>query len=365
MAVLKKIIVSDFRNIRFAELSFSDGVNCICGDNGQGKTNLLEAIYYLSMTKSASGASDRFCTRHGADSFSLAGYYGQPDGLSSKYVITVGDGSKSVKRDDKPCERISSHIGRLPVVMVSPQDSALVSESGDERRRFVNSVLCQMDSGYLAAVQKYNRLLGQRNRMLKEQNPDESLLEVVDLQMDAPAAYIAEKRADFAMKLEKAVAYYYSELSGGRESVGISYKSDLAGGAFGSFSALLDASREKDRVLRYTSGGVQRDDFLFSMDGHPIRKCGSQGQQKSFLVALKLAQYDIMKASYGFPPILLLDDLFDKLDVHRISNLLKIVSRRDGFGQIFISDTNRRRMEDIILDIAPDAAFFDAKDGEF
>ncbi len=365
MAVLKKIIVSDFRNIRFAELSFSHGVNCICGDNGQGKTNLLEAIYYLSMTKSSSGASDRFCTRHGADSFSLAGYYEQPDGLSSKYVIAVGDGSKSVKRDDKPCERISSHIGRLPVVMVSPQDSALVSESGEERRRFVNSVLCQMDAGYLAAVQKYNRLLGQRNRMLKEQNPDEPLLEVVDLQMDAPSAYISELRADFARKLEKAVAYYYSELSGGRETVGISYKSDLAGGQYGSFSGLLAATREKDRVLRYTSSGVQRDDFLFAMDGHPIRKCGSQGQQKSFLVALKLAQYDIMKASYGFPPILLLDDVFDKLDVHRISNLLKIVSRSDGFGQIFISDTNRRRMEDIILDIAPDAAFFDARDGEF
>lgn len=364
MATLQKIIVSDFRNIRFAELSFVSGVNCICGDNGQGKTNLLDAIYYLSMTKSAFSSTDQYCVRHGCKSFSLAGQYAMNDGLVSKFTISAGEGSKVVKRDDKVYSRNSEHIGRLPVVMVSPQDSALVSESGDERRRFANAVLSQMDAAYLLAMQKYNRLLAQRNKILKDAAADDSILDILDAQMAAPAAYIAARRADFAQKMEGAVAKYYSELSGGRESVGINYKCDVAEYTEDAFYALLSSTHARDRALKYTFNGIQRDDFLFEMDGHPIRRCGSQGQQKSFLVALKLAQYDIMKLSYGFPPMLLLDDVFDKLDVHRISNLLKIVSRND-YGQIFISDTNRPRMEEIISDIAPDAAFFDARDGEF
>lgn len=360
MSVLQKLIISDFRNIRFAELEFVPSVNCICGDNGQGKTNLLDAIYYLSMTKSAFGASDQFCTRHGCQSFSIAGTYGLHDGRTSKFVISAGEGGKTLKRDDKAVARISSHIGTLPIVIVSPQDSSLVSESGEERRKFVNAVLSQMDQEYLQAVQKYNRLLAQRNKMLKESDPDEYLMAIIEEQMAAPAEYITRKRGEFAKELEVAVARYYAELSGGRESVGIEYKCD----APGDFSAVLRHSRAKDMVLKYTSTGIQRDDFLFSMDGHPIRKCGSQGQQKSFLVALKLAQYDIMKSAYGYAPILLLDDVFDKLDVHRISNLLKIVSNND-YGQIFISDTNRQRMESIINGIAPQTAFFSARNGEF
>lgn len=364
MAILQKIIVSDFRNIAFAELSFVEGVNCICGDNGQGKTNLLDAVYYLSMTKSAFAPSDQFCVRHGMKSFSLAGTYAMPDGLSSKFVITVGESGKSVKRDDKTLDRISAHIGQLPVVMVSPQDSALVSESGEERRRFVNAVLSQMDAEYLAAVQKYNRLLAQRNKMLKEPNCDDSLLDVLDMQMSGPAAYISACRADFCARMEAVVARYYEALSGGKESVGMEYRSDSLKTDSDSYYEMFAVSRDKDRILKYTTCGIQRDDLLFTMDGHPIRRCGSQGQQKSFLVALKLAQYDIMKQAYGFAPLLLLDDVFDKLDVHRISNLLKIVSRND-YGQIFITDTNRSRMEEIVSDIAPDAAFFDACNGEF
>lgn len=362
MAVLQKIIVSDFRNIRMAELSFAAGVNCICGDNGQGKTNLLDAIYYLSMTKSAFGSPDQMCVRHGCSSFSIAGTYLLSDGLTSKFVLSMADGVKTVKRDDKICSRISSHIGRLPVVMVSPQDSALVSESGEQRRRFVNSVLCQMDPEYLLNVQKYNRLLAQRNKMLKEANVDVSLLDVVDIQMDAPASYIVAKRREFARDMAGAVQLYYDALSRGRESVGIEYETDSDSGQ--PLSSLLAAQRSRDFALRYTGSGVQRDDFVFKMDGYPIRRCGSQGQQKSFLVALKLAQYDIMKKAYGFAPILLLDDVFDKLDLNRISNLIKIVSTND-YGQIFITDTNRGRMEKIISEIAPDAAYFDACDGQF
>lgn len=360
MGILQRIIISDFRNIKLAELDFVPSVNCICGDNGQGKTNLLDAIYYLSMTKSAFASSDQYCVRHGCQAFSIAGTYAMKDGLSSKFVISGGDGGKTLKRDDKAVGRISSHIGILPIVIVSPQDSSLVSESGEERRRFVNAVLSQMDSRYLAELQKYNKLLMQRNRMLKDGFTDDGLMSIIEEQMDLCASYVADRRQAFARDLEVVVKQHYAGLSGGREVVGVEYRRDVEG----SLAEALRRSRNRDLALKYTSVGIQRDDFYFSMDDMPIRRCGSQGQQKSFLVSLKLAQYDIMKQAYGFPPILLLDDVFDKLDVHRISNLLKMVSNND-FGQIFISDTNRERMELIIRDIAPDTAFFTAENGEY
>jgi len=368
MAVLEKLIVSDFRNIHFAELSFAGGFNCICGDNGQGKTNLLDAIYYLSMTKSAFASSDRFCFRHGCQSFSISGMYAMPDGMHSRFVITTSsDGTKTLRRDDKAIQRVSSHIGALPIVMVAPQDSALVSEGGEERRRFVNAVLSQLSPAYLAAVQKYNRFLSQRNRLLKDYRPDMQLLAALDAGLSAQSLPIFRERFDFASRLEERVAHYYAILSGGREKVGISYSSDLLDDSSPDpkpLEALLEQSRQKDLLLKYTSAGLQRDDFVFTMDGQPIRKCGSQGQQKCFLVALKFAQMDIMKSSYGYPPVLLLDDVFDKLDTDRITNLLTIVGGGE-FGQIFISDTNRARLENITGGIAPDAAFFDALDGEF
>lgn len=374
MATLEKIIIQNFRNIPFAELSFSAGVNCICGKNGQGKTNLLDAIHYLSLTRSAFSSSDSFCYRHGCDAFSIAGTYRMQDGLSSRFVVNVDNGVKTVKRDDKVYPKVSAHIGVLPVVMVSPQDSTLVSESGDERRRFANCVLSQLSAEYLSATSRYNKLLAQRNRILKDYRPDTSLLEVLDAQMGECAAIIIPHRRELSDMLCKAVSAHYASLSGGSETISVSYRSgvpvsfksdvcsdeDIAA----SFAATLKSSLEKDLILKYTSTGVQRDDFLFEMDGYPIRKCGSQGQQKSFLVALKLAQYDIMKASYGFPPILLLDDVFDKLDEGRIANLLKLVNSTD-YGQIFITDTHRERMERIVGGIARDVKFFNADNGEF
>ena len=254
-----------------------------------------------------------------------------------------------------------SHIGTLPVVMVSPGDIALVSESGEERRRLSNAVLSQMDREYLAAVQCYNRLLAQRNRMLKEAAPDQALLAVIDERMLAPAASIHEARARLAEELRPVVADYYRLISGGGEEVSIEYKSDLSN------ASLIDvfaAHREQDFRLRYTSSGVQRDDFLFAMNGHPIRRAGSQGQQKSFLVALKFAQYEIMKRSYGFAPMLLLDDVFDKLDLDRISNLIGMVAGAD-FGQIFITDTDSARLSGIVDRMTDDRAYFKASAGEF
>lgn len=362
MPVLEKIVISDFRNIRLQELEFSPNVNCISGNNGEGKTNLLDAIYYLSMTKSAFSTSDKFNFRHGAEEFSLAGTYRMESGISGRFALKMTTkGEKKVKRDDKPYTRISEHIGVLPVVMVSPADISLVSDSGEERRRFVNSVLSQMDSSYMSALQQYNRLLLQRNKMLKEMVVDASLLEVINMRMSSLAEPLFNARKRFVEQLKPVVAEYYKALSGDSETVDIQYDSELSKA---SLEMLLEASLEKDKVMKYTTSGVQRDDFIFTMNGHPIRRFGSQGQQKSFLVALKFAQYEIMKTNYGFAPLLLLDDVFDKLDMGRISNLLQMVASND-FGQIFITDSNKVRMSGIVDKLTQDRAYFETSAGTF
>ncbi len=362
MPILEKIVISDFRNIQLQELEFSPNVNCISGNNGEGKTNLLDAIYYLSMTKSAFASSDKFNFRHGTEEFSIAGTYKMENGLSSRFALRMSSkGEKKVRRDDKPYGKVSEHVGVIPIVMVSPADISLVSESGEERRRFVNSVLSQMDKEYLSALQQYNRLLLQRNKILKDQGYDQSLLEVIDMRMSALADPIFHARKRFVEDLKPIVAQYYRAVSGGSEMVDIEYESEL-------FKAPLDqilaSSYERDRIMKHTTSGIHRDDFAFRMNGHPIRRYGSQGQQKSFLVSLKFAQYEIMKQKYGFAPMLLLDDVFDKLDMGRISNLLQMVSGND-FGQIFITDSNKVRMAGIVDGLTQDRAYYDTLSGTF
>ena len=362
MPVLDKIVISDFRNIEFQEIEFSPNINCISGNNGEGKTNLLDAVHYLSMTKSAFATSDRFNFRHGMDEFSLAGTYSMENGTKSRFSMKISmNGDKKVKRDDTLYQRVSEHIGVLPVVMVSPADVSMVSESGEERRRFVNAVLSQMDREYMSALQQYNRLLLQRNRLLKDSYVESSLLEVIDMRMAALAAPVHEARKKFTDELRPVVAEYYRALSGDTEQVDIGYDSELSDAPL---DQLLARSFEKDRILKHTSCGVHRDDFLFTMNGHPIRRYGSQGQQKSFLVSLKFAQYEIMKKTYGFAPILLLDDVFDKLDMGRISNLLQMVASKD-FGQIFITDSNKVRMAGIVDGLTQDRAYFETVSGVF
>lgn len=362
MPLLEKITIADFRNIRLQELSFSPNLNCISGNNGEGKTNLLDAIYYLSMTKSAFSSSDRYNFRYGTSSFSICGTYRMQNSLESRFSIHVdASGEKKVRRDDKQYGKVSAHIGVLPVVMVSPEDISLVSESGEERRRFVNSVLSQMDREYLSALQQYNRLLQQRNRMLKDASVDRDLLSVFDSRMQAYALPVYEARKKFVENIRPVVSGYYGMLSGGSEQVDVRYRSDMEKGGL---QELLASSFEKDRLLKHTTCGIQRDDLEFTMDGWPIRKCGSQGQQKSFLVSLKFAQYEIMKRTCGFAPMLLLDDVFDKLDMNRISNLLSMVSSSD-FGQIFITDSNKVRMAGVVDRITDDRAYFETEAGEF
>ena len=362
MPILEKIVISDFRNIGLQELEFSPNINCISGNNGEGKTNLLDAIHYLSMTKSAFATSDKFTFRHGTEEFSLAGTYRMENGLSSRFSMKMTTkGEKKVRRDDKTYNKVSEHIGELPVVMVSPSDISLVSESGDERRRFMNAVLSQMDREYMSALQQYNRLLQQRNKMLKEQNIDRSLLEVIDMRMASFAEPVFRARKRFVEDLRPIVSQYYKTVSGGSEQIDIEYETELYKAGL---DQLLESSFERDRVMKYTTVGVQRDDLVFTMNGHPIRRCGSQGQQKSFLVSLKFAQYEIMKRNYGFAPILLLDDVFDKLDMTRISNLLQMVSGND-FGQIFITDSNKVRMSGIVDALTQDRVYYETVSGTF
>ncbi len=362
MPVLDKIVIQDFRNIELQELSFSPNINCIWGGNGEGKTNLLDAIHYLSMTKSGIQSAEKFNFRHGTQAFALSGTYDMGNSVKSRFSIKVSDGSeKKIRRDDKAYTKVADHIGVLPIVMVSPTDTDLVSESGEERRRFANAFISQVDRQYLSDIQQYNRFLAQRNRLLKGESPDPSLLEAFDARIAPVAQSVFDSRSDFARTLLPVVQKYYESISGGKESVSISYRSDLAGK---SWEELAGAHRERDLVLRYTSAGIHRDDFIFTLDGYPLRRCGSQGQQKSFLVALKFAQYEIMKNSYGFPPILLLDDLFDKLDMDRVGNLLQMVAGND-FGQIFLSDTDKTRTEALVDKITADRAYYRASAGSF
>lgn len=354
-------MVQDFRNIELQELEFSPNVNCISGGNGEGKTNLLDAIWYLSMTKSALAASDQHLFRYGSKSFAVSGLYDMPSGIVTRFSVQTGADAKKVRKDEKPYARVSDHIGALPIVMVSPADTAMVSESGEERRRFINVVLSQMDAEYLSALQQYNRVLLQRNKLLKAGITDDELLTTFDLQLARFAEPVFRKREEFCEALAPVVNEYYARISGGRESVGIEYRSDLHKAPL---EDLLKAGRERDTFLKYTANGVQRDDFIFTMDGHPIRRCGSQGQQKSFLVALKFAQYELMKQAYGYAPILLLDDLFDKLDTTRVANLLQMVSGSD-FGQIFLTDSNKVRIRQIVDAITDDRAYFETEGGVF
>lgn len=356
---LERIIISDFKNIESADLSFSSKINCICGNNGEGKTNLLDAVYYLSMTKSFLSSSDRYVFRHGREETVLHGTYRKGEDTEDIAVSVKSSGEKAVRRNSKPYRRVSDHIGRLPVVVVSPSDSSVIHDSGEERRRFMNMMLSQTDSAYLRAVVSYNRFLKQRNSLLKDGNCQDLLLDTVSERMYDDAAYIYGKRCEAAGMLDRITSEMYALISGGRERTGIEYRSDLSGkGA----EELFESNKAKDKLMGFTTRGVHRDDFEFSIDGYPLRKCASQGQQKSFIVALKMAQYSLMRQVSGVKPIMLLDDLFDKLDRSRVKSLVELVLE-DGFGQIFITDTDRGRMAGIVETVTDSGRFFSVSGG--
>ncbi|WP_300105247.1 DNA replication and repair protein RecF [uncultured Alistipes sp.] len=357
--LLKKLSLINFKNIEQEELAPVAGINCFVGDNGAGKTNVLDAVYYLSMCKSALAMTDAQCIRHGEEFFVLDARYAADGGREEGVVCSFSrKGGKVLKRNGKEYDRLADHVGLVPAAIVSPADSALISDAADERRRYLNAFISQLDRAYLAAVMRYNAVLAERNRLLKTMSPDETMLEIYDRQLAEHGTAIHARRRQAVAELEPLVASYYRALCSDRETVELIYKSELNDRPFGD---LLVAARQRDLVNQFTTAGIHRDDLVLRIGGYPLRKYGSQGQQKSFLIALKLAQYAVV-AARGEKPILLLDDLFDKLDAGRVEQLLRLVAD-DAFGQIFITDCNPTRLRRILDRAGGDYALFTVAGG--
>lgn len=363
---IEKIILTNFKNYDSQTLLFGERLNAFVGLNGMGKTNLLDAIYYLCMCKSYFLPSDSDVILRGADFLRLEGFF-KKNSQTEKIVVKVQARRKKVfERNDVPYPVLSEHIGFLPVVMMTPDDTELVKEGSEARRRFLDNTLSQLDNVYLTHLIFYNRILDQRNSLLKKyahtladtaieygENSDlENLLAIYEKQMLPSARYIFQKRQQFILEFEPVFNVIYQNISDSRESVKIVYESPIEKmiGQNG-LDVTLDnnfwlASREKDKILQRTTVGIHRDDLGFEMGGKSVKKFGSQGQLKSFVVAIKLAQYEILRGVKTEPPILLLDDIFDKLDEHRVKNLLQLILNQ-SFGQVFITDTHEGRIKDI------------------
>lgn len=360
---LRKLSVLNFKNLAEAELSFGPRINCFVGGNGMGKTNVLDAIYYLSMCRSALTMTDAQSVRHGADFFVLDAEYSTGSDRKECVVCSFKKGSgKTLRRNGKEYEKLSAHLGLIPVVIVSPADTVLINESAEERRRWLNSFLSQLDKPYLAAIIKYNHVLAERNRLLKQSYARSTgeIMEILDMQLVEAGEAVHRKREEIIERLVPFVADYYRILSGDNEQVELRYHSELNETPL---ADLLAAARERDRVNQFTTSGIHRDDMKMKIGDYPLRKYGSQGQQKSFLIALKLAQYSIVAGHMGEKPLLLLDDLFDKLDMQRVERLIELVSQED-FGQIFITDCNKVRLESVLESSGQDYTLFNVEGGK-
>ncbi|PHR72241.1 MAG: DNA replication and repair protein RecF [Lutibacter sp.] len=345
---LEKLSLLNFKNFESQSFDFQDKINCFVGDNGIGKTNILDAIYYLSFGKSYFNPVATQNIRHSQDFFMIEGNY-DIDNRKESIVCSLKRGQKKViKRNDKEYERFSDHIGFLPLVIISPADRDLITEGSDRRRKFIDSVISQSDTSYLKTLINYNKVLSQRNSLLKyfaaNRTFDALNLKVYDEQLEQYGKVIYEKRKLFLDEFTPIFEERYKTISNGKEKVSLSYKTQLSDA---SLTDLLEQSLEKDRMLQYTSVGAHKDDLLFEIDGFSVKKYGSQGQQKSFLIALKLAQFDFIKNQSKVKPILLLDDIFDKLDESRVIQIIDLVNQ-DDFGQLFISDTHADRTEKVV-----------------
>ena len=361
---LQQLSLINFKNYSEAGLSFIDGVNVFTGNNGAGKTNLLDAIHYLALCKSYFNPIDSQQIKQGTDFFMVTGSFsknGKPENVA---CAVKRNQKKQFKRNKKEYQRLADHIGLLPLVMVSPYDISIIIEGSEERRKFIDNVISQTDNLYLDELITYNKILMNRNAFLKliadTGRYDPELLAVMDEQLIASGNRIFEKRKVFMEGFTEIFNRHYSFLSDGAEQVDLVYESQLLKDGL---NLLLQKNIEKDRVLERTSAGIHKDDLLFSIHGMPMKKFGSQGQQKSFLIALKLAQYSFLRQQNGFKPILLLDDIFDKLDDHRVTKLMQMVSNHD-FGQVFITDTNVTRVNQVFSEIGVEIKLFKVKGGE-
>ena len=359
---IESISLLNYRNLREVNVSFSPKVNCLIGSNGMGKTNLLDAVYYLSFCKSSVTVNDSQNIFHEEPFFMIQGNYMTDSGINEEISCGLKRGDKKqFKRNKKSYDRLSDHIGSVPLVMVSPADNVLIAGGSEERRRFVDMVISQYDSEYLDALIRYNRVLQQRNVMLRaDVMPDAEMFSLIEEMMVAEAVRIHQGRKHFVEELVPVFSRFHSIITGGNEEVALLYRSHLNEN---DLRELLAASRADDRSLGYSSKGVHRDELVMKLGGYPIRKEGSQGQNKSFLVALKLAQYDFLYRKGGETPILLLDDIFDKLDSNRVEQIVNLVSG-DGFGQIFITDVNREHTDSILEQIDGAYRLFEVEQGE-
>lgn len=357
--IINKLSLFNFKSHAKVSFEFSPQINCFVGNNGAGKTNILDALHYLSVGKSFLGNSDVQNIKTGEDFFAIESQIQNGDKEDIIKILQPREAKKIIKKNDKTYERLADHIGYLPSVMISPYDSNLISDSGESRRRFLDAMISQTDSPYLFDLIQYQKTIQQRNALLKNfaknRTFDKDSLEIYNDPLSTFGTRIFDKRKDFVLKLNPIVQQYYDIISGGRESVSVVYDSHLSEA---SFQELLLQSIDKDRVLTYTSKGVHKDDLIFEMSGQPIKKIGSQGQQKSFLVALKLAQISRIKELTGKSPILLLDDIFDKLDDIRVSQLIELVNK-ENFGQIFITDTHKDRTENMVKKIDEESRIFE------
>lgn len=348
---LQDLSIINFKNYSQIDLKLSPKINCFVGQNGVGKTNLLDAIYYLSMCKSYLNPIDSQNIRYDEDFFVIQGDYILKEKHENIYCGLKRNKKKQFKRNKKEYQKLSDHIGLLPVVMISPTDSSLILEGSDERRKYMDMVISQYDKEYLNNLIRYNRVITQRNKLLKDfyqnRNFDEDTIDVWDEQLIKLGEKIHAVRVKFVDELIPVFQDYYSRISGDKEQVKLVYESQLSEN---DFRSLLENALDKDRVVQHTTVGIHKDDLILTLNGYPIKKAGSQGQQKTYLVSLKLAQFDFIKKLSGIKPILLLDDIFDKFDKQRVRQIVELVAE-NHFGQIFITDTSEDRLENILKDI--------------
>lgn len=360
---LENIDILNFKNIGECRLDFSKGVNSLLGLNGMGKSNLLEAVYFLSMARPWHTLPENSLIRHGEDMLMVKGSYSSDNGGEETISCGIVKGKgKTLKRNGKEYRRISEHIGRFPIVTVLPSDSELITGSGEQRRKLMDIVISQSDSLYLSHLIRYGRGLDSRNKMLRAGVRDSLLYESIESGMSQAAEGIYSARRAWIESIRPSFEKYYSRISGDAEEAGIRYKSCLDEATM---PEILEASRAKDTILGFTSQGVHRDDFSTLLGDYGIRRLGSQGQIKSYTTALKFAIFDYLRGKGGVTPILLLDDIFDKLDSQRVSNIMRVVSEGNNFGQIFITDTNREHLDETIASIGGESRMFEVKAGSF
>lgn len=362
--ILEKLSIINYKNIGTATLELSPKINCFIGQNGVGKTNVLDAIYFLSFCHSANNPIDSQVIKHGEEFFMIEGRYRSEkleDELTVAAAMKRGQ-KKHFKRNKKEYKRLSEHIGLIPVVLVSPSDTLLIDGGSEERRKLMDMVISQYDRSYMEAMNRYNKALQQRNTMLKmEEEPDLDVLCLWEEQMAAAGEAIYRQRKAFTEELIPIFQRYYETISGNREQVSLNYISHCQRGPL---LEVIQRDRHKDRAVGYSLHGIHRDDLEFTLGGHPMKREGSQGQNKTFVISLKLAQFDFLKrTNTQTTPLLLLDDIFDKLDAERVEQIVRLVGS-DEFGQIFVTDTNRDHLDQILRSSSHDFKIFSVENGE-